>query len=189
MTTQKRIIIIACLVLLTGLILRETGVINIEYNRNNITGRTNGRLNNLVIAVPWANNSTWQNAIKGNCNFNGSISNCPIAVTYNNTTYGDTSACRHISIDVYSISTGALWMPFYRSASFTARASCSHLTVLANGDSSNPILKSFNMHGNFTVTGHVSVYGFTSYKNAKKLVTDFVLKQVYLEAKNLLKTQ
>lgn len=177
---KKRYLLLAILFILV--ILREVGTLDIHWYKSNITGSTTSNWNNTATyAKPsMVINNTWEETINNPCNFNGQASNIPVRVYYKGeAVIGRDIKCQAVNVEINSISPGMIWTPLIKSANFRASATCYATITLTRNENGKPVQTSYNVSGNINVTGSIQVYGTCSYRNAKQMVQDYVVQQVY----------
>lgn len=187
---KKRYLIVGIVILL--IILREVGTLDISWYRNNITGNTtsNWQSTATITKPSMKINSVWEETINSPCNFNGQASNIPVRVYYKGrTVMGADVKCQALDVEINSLSPGMIWTPLIKSANFRASATCYGTITLTRNENGNLVATSYNLSGNINVTGSIQIYGTCSYRNAKQMVKDYVVQQVYNNAANYIHKQ
>jgi len=191
MLKNKKLRLILFSTLLVILLLRETGYVNLNFFKSSIKAQINASWNISSTKIDSFEtfNKRWKEKVNDSCNFCGELKNFPVSVSYKSHRGGDKSDCDHIDITITEFSPGLIWTPLFKSANFTATASCSNSVRLYKEANGTVSFKAVNIHGQLSATGHITVYGFSSYRNTKKLIIDYVEKEFYQSAKNYLSAQ
>jgi hypothetical protein len=172
---RRRILfLLALLVVVT--ILRETGVININYYSSSI---------NLTNTSSWTNNhmkpsgSGFCTPAEGDC----IPANKDEVAVYIHAGSGGffkefESPCEQLSIDLSNTNRGFFWTPLYKNVHFSASAVCSDGVTIRDTVNGKPVCNIHQFSGIITITGRITVTGFCSYREVKRLITNELVKTV-----------
>ncbi len=181
---NKRFIILGILVLIT--ILRETGYLELNWHKNSITSSSTSNFMNTSTSL---NSSlevsiAWTKTMNDSCNFEGQVRNIPIKVLLDNeAVIGSDIACNSFEVTIDSFYPGAIWTPLIKSGNFKIAATCSGLFALSREKNGKVVQTQYNITGDIHISGKIQVYGICSYRSARKMVEDHVVKEVYQQAK------
>ncbi|MFM9985938.1 MAG: hypothetical protein ACKVOK_11940 [Flavobacteriales bacterium] len=146
-------------------ILRETGVLSINYNRSNISRSA---------STSWSVTSTGVGLARVNPKVRDSAVSLAgkerVAVYYHNDCiWGDCSAST-VKAYISDLDHGILWMPLYKSAKFRATVNCNFSISRTGNDSGRKEVggKLFSM--NATITGGINIKGVCSAYTARQRI-------------------
>ena len=186
----RKIILIVIMILIFIEVLRETGVLELNYFNSRISSSTTSNWTNSTIRVKaqtkdelWA---TFESQLNDPCNLQYSISNTSIQISVDGDYFisGDDS-CHSIIIQA-SVNPGSIWTPVYKTTSFSASANCfgSFNTIEINQtELSNKVL---NLSGIITLSGNLTISGFCTYKEAKRILVRHIQEQLIQRTKDQL---
>lgn len=166
--------------------MRETGLKDFYYYHSDIKSSLDVKWNSSAAKMKAMQDiiKTSKERVKDSCNFNGELKNYPVSVNYKSNSYGDKSNCENLNIEIISLSPGVIWTPLIKSTDFKATASCSHAVSLFKESNGNIDVVAHTLHANITVSGHISVYGISSYRHTKQLIIEHIQKQIYEQTKS-----
>lgn len=180
---KRKLIVFTVGVLLITTVLRETGIIEINLYKSKVTCHTASNWNNIILDLTVPGEIT---AVNPPCNPNGLIALSSIEASYKSFSKKDNDTCRHIQVEVTSVSPGAIWIPGIKYADFSATAVCNDIITLTVKTGKRPQIKQYQLKGSFTFTGHANILGFCSYREAKQLIVQNILEQAYYNTRQQL---
>jgi hypothetical protein len=187
--TRKRISLLICLVFIGLTILRETGRIEFDYysSKINLSFDRRFKATTTTLRPSLEINERWMETINSKCNFQGSLANIPIQVTYKDQKYGDSSYCNPVIIQITALEFGPIWTPLYKSGKIRGKAkyeSSASLTTIRND---TLVTSNYQFSDDIDIVGNITVKGISSYRNAKQLVIDELFKLIYRNIKDQMK--
>jgi hypothetical protein len=171
MKRRTLILLLAILAFIT--ILRETGVVNVNFynSRINMTNTNNWSVNNMV-----APDTFFCKPMSGDC-IPENISQISIVTfTPEGMFNTDKTRCEQLHIHLYYNNSGLYWLPLYKNFSFTATATCSDGITIKSNAGAGCIHHQFS--GLINLRGHVTITGFCSYREVKRMITNAMVKAV-----------
>jgi hypothetical protein len=183
---RKKTLIITLIVLVVVSILRETGVFDFNLYRSTInsTVQTNWSDNSVTTKPTFKIDSVWRAAVADKCNHGGKLAGTPVVVTYRSTEYGDTGYCNPINVQIDDISFGVTWTPLIKSSNFSAGISCLISAQRTRIEDGQLISSTYTLNGSMTITGHITVWGICSYRNAKNILMRHIIGSVLRQVKS-----
>lgn len=173
MKRRTLILLLSLLALIT--ILRETGVLTVNFynSRINMSNTSNWSDNNFI-----GDDSILCRPMAGDC-IPTDISQISV-VTFSpegmfNT---DKTRCEQLHIHLNSFNTGFSWLPLYKSFTFSAIATCSDGITIRKFKNGNPVCTHHQFSGLITLTGSITVTGFCSRLETKRLITNAMVKAI-----------
>jgi hypothetical protein len=176
MTPQKKLYL-AIIVLVTLAILRETGILNLNYYTTKVN--TNAQVTWFSSAETRA--AQYSKSVANHRNTDFSI----VILLDNDTIYKEINKLPPVLMKLHSSYGRPLWRPLYKSASFTAAGSMS-------SDNANKKLTSLeyasksHLFGELTINGDVTISGFCSHKQAVQVVKNVIARNAVDEIKKYL---
>jgi len=168
-------------------ILRETGVLTLNYYRSSISSNSSSTWSGRQMHTDLDIKDELSKEADSCANF--PLADRPVSVTGEGMNYGDeTGACPFIHIQVSGFSPGSLWMPLYKTGSFSIWASCSASLMYLAPDEKQSYRSFYNSTGSFTMSGTYSITGICSYREAKRLIMMHILKEIYQRTKEQMRT-
>jgi len=155
--SRRRKIILTVLALLIGItVLRETGVVSLNYCRSSISSNTTG-------------NSTNNSGMIDDSCADVAGTEIPVVVEYEGSTYREAPATDpELWIRLSNTNSGPGWMPLYKNIDFSANAFYTFVPTLKDKNSGR--CKIVNLSGYISVTGSIEVTGFCSWREVKQLI-------------------
>jgi hypothetical protein len=176
MTPQKKLYL-AIIVLVTLAVLRETGILNLNYYKANLN--TNAQVKWFSSAKTRA--TKYPEPVANHKNTDLSI----VILLDNDTIYKEINKLPPVLMKLHSSYGRPLWRPLYKSTSFTAAGSM-------NSDDENKKLTSSeyasksHLFGEFTINGDVTISGFCSHRQAVQVVKNVIVEKAVDELKKYL---
>lgn len=173
------------LILLT--VLRETGNLSLSYYHSSISSSCSSTWSGTQMHTDWEQNDAMEKD-EDSC-AQKHFSETPVFISGAGMNYGDeTGTCPYLVVTVSGLSTGLLWMPLFKSGSFSASASCSAAVRYKNPGVSSPDRAFYHCTGSLTITGTYSITGVCSCREAKQLILQHIQKEFYQRAKDQVRT-
>jgi len=166
------------ILLVLVVVLRELGYINLHYYRSRI-GK-NGSSN-------WSTNSTRFNTgsrVSGNSSGNGPIVEIPVRVVYRgDILYEDPSSGVTAVVNISSLNNGFLWVPLYKTASFSAYANVMLEGAYDGLYWNGKWVDHLSLSGSLSLTGNIAISGVCSRHTAVGLVRQAMVKDFVAQTK------
>lgn len=170
--------IILALALLT--VIRETGWLNINWYKSKINATTTSSWSNTSSTIPWSNPS-------------GSMDPCeeiqpgqvPVGISIEEEFLLDDpqgNKCLPVMVTISNLGQPGLWVPLYKSSSFSFSVPANYTKVRRRETD----IQNLSISGNITITGVISVFGICSQRQAKKLLRDYIRKEINTAVRNYL---
>jgi hypothetical protein len=179
---RKRILLFALPVLVI-LVLRETGPINLEYYHRNTksTIHSDWQSSSITDTTDYNNEKAARERVITN---NGSdrpisLKNMSVTAEYEGEQYSillDTANI--LTVHLSTLNPGVIWTPLIKNTTFRATANISENITFQIAYNNFVISKLHTVSGTQIMNGHLSIVGFCSYREAKKIILQALLKQV-----------
>ena len=91
--------------------------------------------------------------------------------------------CPQLTATIENISFGTLWTPLYKSSQFTSTAHFEGGGDIIEYNNKQRLSALYEINGTVTVNGSITITGICSYRTARQIVIDEVIKLVYNEVK------
>jgi len=176
MTPQKKLYL-AILVLVALSVLRETGILNLNYYTTNV---------NTNAQVKWFSSAKtravqYSKPVANHKNTDLSI----VILLDNDTIYKEINKLPPVLMKLHSSYGRPLWRPLYKSANFTAYGS------MSSGDANKKLTSleyasKSHLFGELAINGNVTISGFCSHRQAVQVVKNVIAKQAIGELKKYL---
>lgn len=179
MTPRKKIIITIICTALIVTILRETGVINIDYYKmSSETSLSSRWTDNSVTAT--IDSSTMRTKF-----VNSQYRELPVLVLDgSDTLFQDTERKNNsITITIDTLENGFLWTPIYKSVKFTVTGTSFFKNDLTKTPLAKISLVKANLTGRLKIKGTITIIGICSHKKAINLLKEVVVKNFVSETK------
>ncbi|SFW88897.1 hypothetical protein [Chitinophaga sancti] len=125
------------------------------------------------------------------CVGGSTLKDVPLTVNYMNDTTGSegNGICRAVKISIDSIQHGIMWTPIFKHFSFQSNVPVNfeRFFFLPSGDSTQVVW--YQIKGLVEVTGKMSINGFCSYSEARRLMVKCILDNVYASVRNEMDTE
>jgi len=186
----RKIILIVIMILIFIQVLRETGVIELNYFNSRISSSTTSNWTNSTMRVKAQKNDalwgTLESQLKDPCNLQYSVTNTSIQISVDEDYFisGDDS-CHSIIIQA-SLNPGPIWTPLYKSTSFSASANCFGSINTIEIKQIELSKKILNFSGIITLSGNLTIRGFCTYKEAKRILVRHIQEQLIQQTKDQL---
>jgi hypothetical protein len=175
-----RILLIAVILIIA---LRETGIINFSYYNSNFNSTLTSSWQNKEISGPFgyendktAKEKEFLNNKCGHIVMPGDIS---VVAAYEDEKYTiEGNSCDTITVLLSTFNPGILWTPLIKSTSFEATANIVADYAIHKAYGSTVHSKYHTLGGQISINGRLSIIGTCSYKEARRMVLNGVLKQV-----------
>lgn len=179
MTPRKKIIITLICATLSITILRETGVVNINYYK--MTSETS-------LSNSWTNNSTTMTIDSSAMRtkfVNSQFNELPVLVLDgSDTLFKDTQIKNTpIKITFDTLENEFLWTPIYKSAKFTVTGTSFFSNDLTKTPPATIALVKANLTGKLRIKGTIKIVGICSHRQAINLLKEVVIKNFVSETK------
>lgn len=192
MTTRKKTILLLVAIFLILAILRESGIIDFNYYRSHSSSTSHYNWSDRSVTVTIDSSSM-------KTKFNNYLySNLPIIVlSGSDTIYKDENIdLSHqvvnthppVVITLIKFNPGFLWMPLYKSTSFSAVGSVDFHDELTKTTPAKIHLLKPGISGRLTISGHTSIKGVCSHRYAVSLIKDVIAKNFATETKRYFST-
>ena len=172
---KKLILLVVTLILIS--LLTVTEVTGIYYYRSHIRSKTNKSWSGVALTEDVNLDSA--RIRLNNCGQPVSMKNISVEASYGankHTITGD--PCDTAFVDLSTFNTGVIWTPLFKSASFHATASV-ELCLVTQRIENKRIVRTFDTQkGNITIHGHASIIGLCGYKEARKTILAYALKEL-----------
>lgn len=188
---KPTLIIVALLVVIS--VLRETGVINLNYYSSEFKTNThaNWSNNSTTVGVPLEGFHTKFTDVKH--------ADTPIVVVYKkDTLFFKKGSGELMEINIEDIETGVLWTPLYKSAPVNTTVHVSHSSsaikvkgqhIMANGKAEPAIYNcQTNISGSITCTGNFTCKGICSRRTALEIIKKEVGNKIAAQAERYLRS-
>lgn len=172
MKRRKLLLLLVSFAFIT--ILRETGVVNVNFynSRINISNTSQWSDNNFTSDDP-----RFCTPMSGDC-IPADISQISI-VTF--TPVGmfntDKTRCEQLHLHLNYHTSGLFWLPLYKHFTFSATATCNDGIIMKSNKSGSGCID-HRFSGIISISGHVTITGFCSYREVKRLITNEMVKVV-----------
>lgn len=191
-TVNRRRILLFVLLFLLVIVLRETGRLNFEYYKNNVKSSINysWQCTSISDTTDYEDEKAAQErAITNNGGkYPVPLKNMSVTAEYDGEKYAITlDTTSKITVHLSTFDPGIIWTPLIKYTSFKATADIGEQIVLTTPYGNRVNTKLHNLNGTLTMNGHLSVIGICSYKEAKKIILQALLKQVAEAARDQLK--
>ena len=188
MKTWKKISLGILGLLILFQILREFGFINLDFEMSSISSSYGGNIDISKQMISEKIIESGKSKIESNdCNYKGSIKNVPIEIRYKSKSYGVKTECKHILIDITKLDYGVIWTPLIKKSKYNIVASFNCVLVLDSIQHLKITKTEYKIKGDFKAFGNVEIYGFCSYRNAKKLIIEQALVEIHGWARDKIK--
>lgn len=180
MKRRTLILLLSFLALIT--ILRETGALTVNYynSRINMSNTSNWTDNNSTSDDP-----DFCKPMDGDC-IPADISQISIVTfTPDGMFNTDKTSCDQLHLHLNYYTSGLSWLPLYKNFSFSATATCNDGIIIKRNNGSGCI--DYRFSGMISIHGHITITGFCTYREAKQLITNAIVKTVEDIGENKLK--
>ncbi|WP_343672494.1 hypothetical protein [Chitinophaga sp.] len=153
MTRKRKIILILFLLFVASVIIREAGWLTLNFYKSSVTASQSRSFHELSFGKP------------------GSLRNVPLMVTCMGYQAGEMGTPDNpaVIVPVTNISHGVMWIPLIKHFQFS---SAIPVGIHRNGH---------NMSGTMTIKGTVTITGICSYREAKRLMVQNIIDNIYNE--------
>jgi hypothetical protein len=178
---KKLIIVILTLALLT--LLRETGLLNVDYYT--MTSSTNSSNNwsdhSMVVTIDSASMSTKF--------MNSQFHDLPVIVLYgSDTLFSDTIQRNPIVVTIDSLQKGFLWTPLYKSATFKIVGTSKFKHDITKTPPARISLVKADLTGHLSIEGSISITGPCSHRHALKLIKELAVNDFLQQTRQYFST-
>lgn len=168
-------------------LLRESGMITFDKYKYELNADLNDKWNNTKLETVYEDDSSIAELtpkLNDPCNYNGSVKNVPVIARYKKDWLGKIdSTCPQLNITVISFEPGLIWTPLYKKASIKARAVCNDRIPIYKQDANGKITESeYQLNCTFEIQGKISIYGLCTYREARRLLLEYVFETVLRKA-------
>jgi hypothetical protein len=183
MPIPKKTLIGALLLMFLLSVLRETGILTLNFYSSDIKSQ---------LGFNWSNNtltSTMENAVTGSGYVHQNYSDVSVIVEHKGKTlYMESNHIPVVHVAIDRFSTGFLWTPLFKKSRFkiTGSVYCSDGITKVNGTAFS-VLQT-NISGSFTMTGRISVNGISSHREAIALIRQHAVQQLVMQARQYFST-
>jgi hypothetical protein len=181
---HRRLILLLAFILILITVLRETGIINLNYYRSSINSNTRSYWTNYcdiindTIGCPKPNDTT-QDETERDC-IPTSASQIAVVTYIASKSFRDNSdSCSILILNVSNDNDGLFWTPLYKNVNFDATAICGQSLTIRDKSSGYKRCKYYHISGTITVTGTIRVTGLCSYYEVKKLILKELINTVH----------
>jgi hypothetical protein len=171
MKTRNLILIGILLFMILLTVLRESGIVGINFYKSYNSTTANNK---------WQ----FQKRIDRIGDSKVMIEKIPIVVNYKSKKHGDISFSKTIKVDITNVNLGTIWTPILKISDYKISGICKDTFVLDSTKLSNGVI---DVNANFEVTGHIKIVGFCSYREAKRMIIDHAMDEIYKNAKENIK--
>lgn len=176
MTPQKKLYL-AIIVLVTLAVLRETGILNLNYYTANV---------NTNAQVEWFSSAKTRAEQYPEPVANHRITDLSIVILLDNDTiYKEINKLPPVLMKLHSSHGRPLWRPLYKSANFAAYGS------MSSGDANKKLTSleyasKSHLFGELTINGNATISGFCSHRQAVQVVKSVIARKAIVELKKYL---
>jgi hypothetical protein len=176
MTPQKKLYL-AIIVLVTLAVLRETGILNLNYYTTKV---------NTNAQVKWFSSARTRVAQYSKPVANHKNNDLSIVILLDNDTiYKEINKLPPVLMKLHSSYGRPLWRPLYKSADFAAYGS------MSSGDANKKLTSleyasKSHLFGELTINGNITVSGFCSHRQAVQAVKNVIASKAVDELKKYL---
>lgn len=193
MSIRKAILVLILAVLFID-ILRETGVLTLNRYKSVIKTQMADNWNNSTLTLDYKKDDSLWLALKpqlsDSCNFDHNIRNVKVYTYLGDVYVGDPpDRCPRLNIEVTDFRPGVIWTPLFKSTSFSASGRCSNDIQILSENEEKGFRKLYGLHGTFTITGHITITGLCTYKEAKLLLKKYIVQQFAAQGQSQLRQQ
>lgn len=171
MTPRIKLFFAVIGVLLILTVLRETGLLSLNFYKADSNS---------------ASNATWTSVTFDNSKSKSKTKNTDLSIVVlfeKDTLYKEINKLSPIVVTIDSLNTGWLWMPLYKSASFSAVGIPGFDNTSVKSAKSSPDVFEPRLSGRLTITGKVVIKGFCSHRQAIILIKGLVTENFISESK------
>jgi len=184
MTATKKLIIISILIVVIVSVLRETGIISVEYYK--VTSET-------TLGNSWKNRSmtaTIDSSIMHTKFANGQFNELSVVVLYSSDTLfkDDNIKNNAIIVTIDTLKYGSLWTPLYKSSKFTVTGTAVYKNELIKTPSNKISLVKADLVGQLNINGSILIAGICSHRQAVKLVKQLAVNSFVAETRKYFST-
>jgi hypothetical protein len=153
------------------IILRETGVLNLNYYKVNLEANSGNSWTDKSLLV------TIDSSMMGTQFVNSLFGDLPITVLCgSDTLYKEISQQNSIIVTIDTLQNGFLWTPLYKSSTFKAVGTARFVHDIIKTPPTKISLVKANLFGHLNMAGNISIMGLCSHHQAKKLIKELVVK-------------
>jgi hypothetical protein len=185
---RKKIILIVVVALILIGVLRETGAMELSYYIMHIKTTTNKSWSGIALIDKIDVTTDSASRYLNNCGQPVSVKNISVEAKYGNDKYTiTTDTCDKEFVELSTFNTGIIWTPLIKKTSFQATANVSLQLATDWFENKQFCRKRDTENGSITINGHVSIIGLCSYKEARKIILTYALKELAQEVRNRLR--
>lgn len=186
---RRKIIFIVVTVLILVTVLREAGVVSINFYRSQINSSTTANWNSTGTTfdaqkddILW---STFKDQLNDSCNLNYTIQNISIlSFLGSESAKSGNDSCHRVVVQGSNFNPGSIWTPIYKSTSFSASASCIGNITITVKTENGLRQKIMSFSGTISITGNFRLTGLCSYREAKRILARHINEQFIQETRN-----
>ena len=184
---KKKYIWVALLLLIAITILRETGIIGVNwYNSTINTSLTSNNNNNTTVLT--LDTALIRNRDTYDCHKN--IANTPIVIFYEGKQYGEIDTiCPNITITINPLNFAQLWVPLYKSGTISTSFSYTGMQQSLNISGEKATLKQYSLSGSIALSCNFTFTGICSYRTAKAVILQNIMEKTYRHIRQQLANQ
>ncbi|RXF71345.1 hypothetical protein [Arcticibacter tournemirensis] len=127
--------------------------------------------------------SSWNNSNASTESIRNPASSIPVVVIYKSKIIGDIKSPAPVRIDISDKNIGSLWVPLFKTSSFSFSVDCKSTPKLAEAQGVATVVE-----GKINISGKYSLIGWCSSEAADKLVVENIMNRIYDEAKTNIKS-
>lgn len=185
MSRRRKKLLILLVVFLGITIIRETGSIKMSLFSSSISSMTSSSEWNIVTDVRDVSlQEIKDNSIK-TCPAFSSPKDVPIYVTCMGYTIGQvsregrTDACSPKRIGIDDVDVGPIWMPLFKYGSYSGNLPVHLVFSICRKNGDKIKYCTYKMNVDLQLSGTLRVTGFCSYREAKQMVANAIVKSAY----------
>lgn len=169
---KKKGVFIIVLALSLFSVIRETGWLNMNWYKSKINATTTSSWSGTSNSIPLDTTSR----PKEPCD-EIQPGQVPVGISIEQEFLLDDpqgSKCLPVLVTISDLEQPGLWVPLYKSSRFSLSVPVTY-TKVRHRESAN---KNIVFNGTIAVTGEITVYGVCSHRQAKKLLRDYIRKEI-----------
>jgi hypothetical protein len=171
MTPRIKLFFAIAGILVIVTVLRETGVLDLNLYKSDANS---------------SSDATWTSVTFDNSKPKSKTKNTDLSIVVlfeKDTLYKEINRLSPIVVTIDSLNTGWLWMPLYKTASFSAVGIPGFDNIPVKNAKSSPDVFEPGLSGRLAITGKVIIKGFCSHREAVNLIKGLVVQNFTAESK------